>query len=147
MIEAYSDGAARGNPGPSSCAFVIYDENGEMDSGARYLDKQTNNYAEYSGLLDLLHYLEKHKIVGAVIYCDSILVVNQVNGRWKIKHPEIRPLALQAMALKVKGQHIIKHIDGHSGILGNERADELCNEVLDAVEYGKGYSTQYQHFN
>jgi ribonuclease HI len=144
VYTAYSDGASRGNPGPSSCSYVIYDhKNKEIDSGFRFLGERTNNYAEYQGLIDVLHALEpwvvmqigkwKVKSEGASIYCDSKLVVMQVTGKWKVKHEELKPLCGLAQALLLRGRHSLFHIEGHSGIQGNERADELCNECLDGI--------------
>jgi ribonuclease HI len=139
MIKAYSDGACRGNPGPSSCAYVIYnDRKEEIDVGARELGIKTNNDAEYEGLLDALHALDSLNIKNADIYCDSALVVNQVNGVWNIS-PKFRDRQAHAYLFLVRGGHTLIHVDGHSGIKGNERADQLCNNVLDAVKLGNGY--------
>lgn len=133
-IKGYCDGACRGNPGPSSCAYVIYDHDGqELDSGYKYLGTVTNNVAEYHGLLELLHALTLW-VKGATIYCDSKLVVNQVTEKWQVKHEYMKPLYALAKGLMILGGHSIEHIDGHSGIRGNERADELCNECLDQYE-------------
>ena len=136
MIKAYSDGASRGNPGPASCAFAIYRDGEEIDSGYRYLGHQTNNHAEYQGLLDVLLALEPWS-EGADIHCDSKLVVMQVTGQWKVKHEEIKPLCALAQALMLRGKHTLIHIEGHKGIPGNERADRLCNECLDAMKESK----------
>jgi ribonuclease HI len=134
LIKAYCDGASRGNPGPASCAYVIYQGNVEVDNGFRFLGKQTNNYAEYNGLIDVLSALSEFNIEGAEVFCDSKLVVNQVTDQWKAMHPDILPLYWKARGLYIQGGHTLIHIDGHSGILGNERADELCNECLDGID-------------
>lgn len=134
MYTAYSDGASRGNPGPSSCSYVIYDHNNqEIDSSFRYLGERTNNYAEYNGLIDALWALSALGITVAKIFCDSKLVVNQVNEKWKVKHADMLPLFHLAQGLFIRGGHTLTHIDGHRGIQGNERADQLCNECLDGV--------------
>jgi ribonuclease HI len=137
MIKAYSDGASRGNPGPSSCSYVIYNGEEVIDKGYRYLGEQTNNYAEYRGLLDALSALDTFGYKGADIFCDSTLVVNQVNGIWKIKHLELMQLCHLAQALLIVGKHTLSHVDGHKGIAGNELADQLCNECLDAIQWHK----------
>lgn len=131
MIKAYCDGASRGNPGPSACAFVFMDENGEeIISSSFYLGEHTNNYVEYAGIIAAM----QQGLSSMDIYCDSALVVNQILGVWKVKHAEIKLLHAQAYALYIRGGHILHHIKGHSGIKGNERADQLCNECLDNYE-------------
>jgi ribonuclease HI len=143
---AYTDGACRvSNPGQCSCAWVIAITNGEDDmlyfkeSGSRYLGPElhSNNYAEYQGLLDLLKYAAKHKIMGLEIYCDSKLVVKQVNDEWDVNSEELKSLWLLAHSLRIRGHHTLQHIPGHSGDPGNEYVDRLCNEVLDKEGIGK----------
>ena len=141
-VKAYTDGACRvSNPGQTSCAWVIFqeDDNGPKYEGSRYLGPElhTNNYAEYQGLLDLLKYAAKHKIMGLEIYCDSKLVVNQVNDVWDVNSQELMPLCVLAYALRIRGGHTLQHIHGHSGDPGNEYVDHLCNEALDKEGIGK----------
>jgi ribonuclease HI len=145
-MKAYTDGACRvSNPGQTSCAWVIAITSNEDDvlyfkeSGSRYLGPElhTNNYAEYQGLLDLLKYAAKHKIMGLEIYCDSKLVVNQVNDVWDVNNQELVPLWVLAYALRIRGGHTLQHIHGHSGDPGNEYVDRLCNEALDKEGIGK----------
>jgi len=138
MLNAYTDGACRvSNPGYTSCAFVLYDGDTEIAAHSRYLGPElhTNNYAEYQGLLFLLSALEAAAVHGVTIYCDSQLVVNQVNHEWEVKTPDNIPLANQAYAMLVRGKHKLVHIKGHAGERGNERADALCNEALDRAGY------------
>jgi len=137
MIKAYCDGGSRGNPGPSAYAYVIYDDNWEViDEYSCYQGIVTNNMAEHAGLNKLLHRLRHLKITDAIIYCDSILVVNQVLGKWQVKHDHLKPIAAESMVLRLQGGHELIHIKGHSGIRGNERADELCNITLNQVKEG-----------
>lgn len=135
MLKAYTDGACRiSNPGLCSCAWVIYGlPGGEVSQGA-YLGPafHTNNYAEYMGLITLLEFLYKNKHRNVIIHCDSALVVNQVNQAWQINDADLRRMAAQAYGLVVEGCHVLKHIKGHAGEVGNERADQICNAVLDA---------------
>ena len=133
-LTAYTDGACRiSNPGLCSCAWVLYKDGVNVAEGVRYLGHQfhTNNDAEYQGLSTLLEYLYLHSIRNVIIHCDSQLVVNQTLGRWDINQPDLKVLATKCYGLMVQGCHMLKHCDGHSGIMGNERADTLCNEVLD----------------
>lgn len=131
---AYTDGACRGgNPGFTSCAWVIYTGEDEGTFDGRYLgpERHTNNFAEYMGLLDLLEYLYTHSIRNVIIHSDSELVVNQVNQRWQINHEDLRKAAAKAYGLLVQGSHVLKHVKGHDVTKGNIRADQICNEILD----------------
>ena len=141
-MRAYCDGACRvSNPGECSAAFVVvapgYDsapfEQGIVAQFSTYLGPElhTNNYAEYQGLLHLLRWAESTSTKGLSIYCDSALVVNQVNGFWKVNREELGRLWFEANALRYRGNHILEHIKGHSGNPGNEYVDKLCNQTLD----------------
>ena len=132
---AYCDGACRiSNPGLCSCAWVLYEDGVEKVHDSRYLGHQfhTNNYAEYQGLNLLLEWLYTYNIRNVVICCDSELVVNQTLGRWDINQADLQQFAAKAYGLIQQGCHVLKHVKGHDGNVGNERADELCNEVLDS---------------
>ena len=100
MIVVYCDGASRGNPGPASYGVHIEDETGSTiaDFGEA-LGNQTNNYAEYQGVIAALRFLTttEHRLV--TIRLDSKLVVEQLSGRWKVKSPEIKELVFEASQL------------------------------------------------
>ena len=136
MITAYTDGACRGgNPGFCSCAWVLLDtKHPEQEIyQARYLGpaRHTNNYAEYQGLILLLEYLyDCNGYRNVIIHSDSKLVINQVLHNWEC-NGDLKPLMSKAYGLLVRGSHVLKHVKGHEGDKGNERADELCNAVLD----------------
>jgi ribonuclease HI len=132
---AFCDGACRGgNPGFTSCAWVLYEEGVERFNGSHYLgpERHTNNYAEYIGLVALLEWLYEFKIRNVIIHSDSELVVNQTLGNWDVNKEELKSYATKCYGLLVQGCHVLKHIKGHAGHKGNERADELCNTILDA---------------
>ena len=133
-LTAYTDGACRiSNPGLCSCAWVLYWPNADVKEQGYYLGPElhTNNYAEYQGLLHLLEYLYVQSIRNVIIHCDSQLVVNQTLGNWDINQPDLKVLATKCYGLLVQGCHVLKHIKGHDGNIGNERADALCNAMLD----------------
>jgi ribonuclease HI len=144
MFKSYTDGAVRvSNPGVASCAWVLYDTykpEWKLEQGTFLGSPHSNNYAEYQGLLTLLQYLYEQRYRNVVIYCDSKLVVEQTNQRWEVNSEELRPLMSRAYGLLVQGTHVLKHIKGHEGEVGNERADELCNMVLD--EHKEEYEKQ-----
>src|SRR5512139_3904131 len=99
IVEA--DGAARGNPGPAGYGAVVREAaTGEvlLEAGEA-IGVATNNVAEYSGLLAGLRAAADLGAVEAEVRMDSKLVVEQMSGRWQIKHPGLRPLAAQAAAL------------------------------------------------
>jgi ribonuclease HI len=142
MIRGYTDGACRvSNPGECSCAFVVYDDASDLPAmhSSRYLGPElhTNNFAEYSGLLDLLVWADAGKVRGIQIHTDSDLVMRQVNGLWKVKHAELQPLRDLAYALMIRGNHTLNWIRGHEQAekledrIGNTLVDKMCNEVLD----------------
>ena len=135
-MKAYTDGACRvSNPGETSCAWVVFQEdgNGPKYEGSRYLGPElhTNNYAEFQGLLDLLKWAEATQVMNLDIFCDSKLVVNTVTQAWQLNEPSLLPLRDLAYALLTRGHHTLQHIHGHSGDRGNDLVDKLCNEVLD----------------
>ena len=139
MLTAYCDGACRvSNPGLSSCSWVLYEDDKEVSFGGRYLGVQTNNYAEFQGLLSLLFVLAYRGLRRVNIFSDSKLVVDGTNLTWAITKPELKEMALEAYGLLARGGHKLEHVDGHSGVLGNERADFLCNEILDKEGIGLG---------
>ena len=140
----YCDGACRGNPGQTSAAWAVYID-GELEYwGKQWLgpEPHTNNYAEYWGLILLLEWATKFNVTNMTIYSDSMLVVNQVNEKWKVKHNDLKPLQSKATGLLIRGRHRLVHVDGHAGNEGNEFVDKLCNLVLDKVERDNGKALQ-----
>jgi ribonuclease HI len=130
---AHVDGGARGNPGPAGYGVVISDSAGKKIAElSQYLGHRTNNYAEYSGLLAALRYAIAHKIVSLKIVSDSELMVRQMKGVYKVRHPELRKLYDEAQRLTGQIEHVeIRHaLREH-----NQNADRLANEAMDR---GKG---------
>ena len=126
----YTDGAARGNPGPAGAGALICGDGGEaVAEVAEYLGKTTNNVAEYKALI---FGLERAIELGASeveILADSELMVRQVQGRYRVKHPNLKPLFTEAQALLKKiGTYSIKHIDREENI----EADRLANLAIDS---------------
>ena len=126
---AHIDGGARGNPGPAGYGVVIEDEKGRPVARlSRYLGHQTNNFAEYSGLLAALDYAQKHGFKALKVISDSELMVRQIEGRYKVKSPSLLPLYQQA-------KQMIRQLDwfriGHTLREGNKEADQLANLAMD----------------
>jgi len=124
----YTDGACRGNPGPSGIGAVILKDDKVVHEIAKYIGEVTNNVAEYEALLAALDYCVKKKISPVEILADSQLMIRQLSGQYKVKHPNIVPLYQKAKEylahLKVTGfTHVMREF--------NKRADELANEGID----------------
>lgn len=125
----YADGGARGNPGPAAGAAVLVDEAGDVVAErAQYLGTATNNVAEYTGLILGLEEAKRLGVTSLDVRLDSLLVVQQMRGLWKIKHPGLRPLALRAGALLAEfPERTVEHVRREQNTL----ADALVNRALD----------------
>jgi len=126
-----ADGASRGNPGHASYGTVIRDANtGEVvGERARVLGHATNNVAEYNGLVAGLEFIASVDSSAIVeVRMDSKLVVEQMSGRWKIKHPDMQSLAIRARQILPVGNvtytWIPREINTHADALANEALDE-----------------------
>ncbi|MEN2418858.1 bifunctional RNase H/acid phosphatase [Streptomyces rimosus] len=134
IVEA--DGGSRGNPGPAGYGAVVIDpESGQpLAEAAEYIGTATNNVAEYRGLLAGLraaHALDPDAEVR--VRMDSKLVVEQMSGRWKIKHPDMRPLAAEARSVFPPDRVTYEWIPREQ----NKHADLLANEAMDAGKAGR----------
>ncbi|WP_031188004.1 MULTISPECIES: bifunctional RNase H/acid phosphatase [Streptomyces] len=134
IVEA--DGGSRGNPGPAGYGAVVIDpESGQpLAEAAEYIGTATNNVAEYRGLLAGLraaHALDPDAEVR--VRMDSKLVVEQMSGRWKIKHPDMRPLAAEARTVFPPDRVTYEWIPREQ----NKHADLLANEAMDAGKAGR----------
>lgn len=134
-ITANIDGGSRGNPGPAAYGVVVRDARGEIiEKFGKYLGIQTNNVAEYSGLLAALEYAQREKITSLRVVSDSELLVRQMRGQYKVKSPELRELYELAQAIVRKLERFsIEHVLRAS----NKDADRLVNQVLDQQELGR----------
>ncbi|MGE5180380.1 MAG: ribonuclease HI family protein [Bacteroidota bacterium] len=128
----HTDGAARGNPGPSAIGVVVQDETGRVIyEASRCLGTNTNNEAEYLALIAALEYLKESRFTEADFVLDSELVVRQIQGRYRVKEPRLQQLHARAtMLLNAVPKHTFRHVPRKQ----NARADELANEALDAQE-------------
>jgi probable phosphoglycerate mutase len=126
---AHCDGGSRGNPGPSGYGAVIEDPQGRIVARlSQYLGRQTNNYAEYSGLLAVLEWALENGAKHLRVVSDSELMVNQIKGRYKVGSPGLLPLWEEAKRRAAK----LERFDiGHTLRGGNKEADRLANEAMD----------------
>src|SRR5215469_6709097 len=135
-LVAHSDGGARGNPGPAGYGVVIQDESGRKVAAlSGYLGHQTNNFAEYQGLIAALEYAIEHGPKAVKLISDSELLVRQIKGIYKVKNPMLQDLHARA-------KELIARLDwfsiGHALREHNQEADRLANEAMDR---GMGRST------
>jgi ribonuclease HI len=126
---AHSDGGARGNPGPAGYGVVIKDESGHKVAAlSEYLGHQTNNFAEYQGLIAALEYALKHGPKALKLISDSELLVRQIKGIYKVKNPTLQDLHARA-------KELIAQLDwfsiGHALREHNQEADGLANAAMD----------------
>lgn len=130
-ITIFTDGGARGNPGPAAAGIVIVDGARKISFGQYLGDKQTNNFAEYQAVILALEALKREGYAGREIAfkMDSKLVVEQVSGNWKIKEPSLRPLVARIRELLAD---FPKHSFTHIPRADNSEADAQVNVVLDA---------------
>jgi ribonuclease HI len=126
----YADGGSRGNPGPAASGAVLYGEDGEvLEEIGTFLGVATNNIAEWTALLEGLKAALARGVDDIDVRLDSELVVRQLNGAYRVKHPGLIPLHAEAKALLRKfAQYDIRHVRRHE----NKAADALVNQVLDA---------------
>jgi len=129
----FSDGGSRGNPGPAACSFIA-EKNGKIIfSQSKYLNVQTNNVAEYYGVLLALKWLIKYSgtnnIDQVIFHLDSLLIANQLNGIYKIKNENLKTYYLNIKKLeeKIQSKILYKHVYREK----NKMADLLVNKCLD----------------
>jgi ribonuclease HI len=127
----YTDGGARGNPGPAGIGVLLMDADGtvvgEIAEGIGY---NTNNFAEYQAVIEGLKLALEQGFDEIDVFVDSQLVVNQLNGDWKIKHERLRSLAVEARRLMNRFRDAtLQHIPREQ----NAEADRLANQGMDAA--------------
>jgi len=126
---AHSDGGARGNPGPAGFGVVIKDESGRKVAAlSEYLGHQTNNFAEYQGLIAALEYAIEHGPKALKLISDSELLVRQIKGIYKVKNATLQDLHGRAKELIAQLEWFSI---GHAFREQNQEADRLANEAMD----------------
>jgi probable phosphoglycerate mutase len=126
---AHCDGGSRGNPGPAGYGAIVEDPRGqEVARLSEFLGRQTNNYAEYKGLLAVLAWALANGVRRLRVFSDSELMVRQMKGVYKVKNPGLRPLWEEA-------QRQARQLDAfemrHTLRGGNKEADKLANAAMD----------------
>jgi len=129
FLVAHIDGGARGNPGPAGFGVVLTDRAGQTVAElSEYLGKQTNNFAEYSGLLAALDYALQHGFTALKVFSDSELMVKQIKGQYKVNHPSLKELHGKARGMIDRlDSFAITHVLREK----NRDADRLANQAMD----------------
>jgi len=127
----FTDGGARGNPGPAAYGYVLEAEDGTvLASHAEHIGTATNNVAEYSGLVAGLRKAVELHVPQVEVVSDSELMVKQMRGEYRVKNAALRELSVEAGRLaRALGNVEYRHVRRED----NEEADRLVNEALDAT--------------
>lgn len=135
-ISIFTDGGSRGNPGPAAIGIVVYDQDKNIIFElAKYIGNKTNNQAEYQAVLEAIKWLCEHisRIKKVDFFVDSELVAKQLNGEYKIKSANIKPLVNQinqlrnTLPFKITFTHLLRS--------NNKKADQLVNQALDSRSF------------
>lgn len=132
-VTIFTDGGSRGNPGPAGSGAVIYQNDVEIGHVSKYLGIQTNNFAEYEALILALE--ATHKLLGSpvaaevTVKMDSELIVKQMKGEYKVKHPELKKKHEKVRLLIMEAFPKIKFV--HVPREENKVADQYANDAMD----------------
>ena len=135
-LSIYCDGGARGNPGPAAIGFVVYKDRKIIHKSSKKIGETTNNVAEYQAVIAALEWLTKPSAIGHLpsaisFYLDSQLIVNQLNGNFKIKNSNLQKLIVRAKNLerKINGKISYSYVSRRR----NKIADALVNQALNGL--------------
>ena len=131
-VIAHIDGASRGNPGPAAFGVVLEtDEGVRVATLSKTIGHTTNNVAEYHGLLAVLEYALEHKVARLKVLSDSELMARQIQGSYKVKSPDLKPLFERARSAIARLESFsIEHVRREH----NREADKLANLALDGAK-------------
>lgn len=134
-MQIFTDGGSRGNPGQAAYGFIVKDEGKIMKRGFSPIGITTNNVAEYTAVIEALKFLQKENVTDELnFFIDSLLVVSQLSGKFKVKNAAIRDLVLKVKELEASFQKITyTHIPREQ----NKEADALVNLALDTASIYK----------
>ncbi|OGC59587.1 hypothetical protein A3A70_01880 [candidate division WWE3 bacterium RIFCSPLOWO2_01_FULL_42_11] len=134
MYELFTDGGARGNPGPTAIGMVLKSNGQTIIAHSEFIGSKTNNEAEYLALIAGLNLAIKHKVTTLQCFLDSKLVVEQINGRFKVKEPRMREMVTKVQDLITKiGKVEVTYVPREQ----NGEADGLVNVELEKNGFPK----------
>ncbi len=132
VVSVHTDGGARGNPGPGAIGVVIKNEKKEkVREIGKFIGKSTNNEAEYKAVIEGLKACGEIGVEKAEFFIDSLLIVSQLNGNFKVKEPRMKSLFKEAKDVE-KNIKLVKYT--HVKREKNSEADKIVNDVLDSLE-------------
>lgn len=138
-LTLYTDGASRGNPGPAAAAWLILQGTKVLESEVRVLGEKTNNFAEYSALISALSATKKYgdpKTTELEVFSDSNLVISQMNGRYKVRSADLKPLYEEAKKIAETFACVtFTHVPRENAYIG--ACDWLCNDALNMLAAAK----------
>ena len=124
---AHIDGGSRGNPGDAGYGVTLRDPRGRVEEMYGFIGEATNNVAEYTALIVLLEHAVETGIGHLEVFSDSQLLVRQLNGQYRVKHPVMQRLHARAVALRERiGAVVIRHVPREE----NRRADRLAQRAM-----------------
>ena len=136
ILKIYTDGAARGNPGPAAIAFLFVREDNIIQEGCNYIGTATNNTAEYQAIINALKAAERYHRGHLQVYSDSNLAIQQINKKWRINYPHLSKMCSEVYQLCEKYEKVEFFHVGRSNpcII---KCDKACNVRLDAEGFKK----------
>ncbi len=135
ILEIYTDGAARGNPGSAACAYIIIKDGDIIKQSSEFIGHSTNNTAEYHAIINALKDAEKYTRWEIKIFSDSELVIRQINKEYRIKKTHLSQLCSEVYLLVQKFEKVeFFHVGRENKFI--KQADKLCNDCLDR-QFGK----------
>ena len=140
-MTAWVDGASRGNPGPAGYGVYMTTDSGDIIEISGYLGTTTNNVAEYAGLLEALAVAREEGATEVEIISDSLLLVNQMLGKFRVKHENLIPLYKKARGLV---SYFPEFSIRHTLRAGNKEADRLANVAVDRAD-GRAVERRRDH--
>jgi len=130
VLKIYTDGAARGNPGPAAYAFLFVHNDTIIHQGSGYIGTATNNTAEYQAIINALKAAETFHRGHIQIFSDSNLAVQQINRKWKINYPHLSEMCNEVYKLCNKYEKVeFFHVSRNNRFI--QDCDKLCNSQLD----------------
>ncbi|MFX1390004.1 MAG: ribonuclease HI family protein [Promethearchaeota archaeon] len=134
ILKIYTDGAARGNPGPAAYAFIFVYNDKIIHQGSGFIGNATNNTAEYHAIINALKAAEKYHKGHLQIFSDSNLAIQQINKKWKINYPHLSGLCSKVYQIRQKYEKVeFFHVRRRNPYI--QECDRICNSQLDKEEF------------
>ncbi|MHA1688768.1 MAG: ribonuclease HI family protein [Promethearchaeota archaeon] len=134
VIKIFTDGAARGNPGPAAISYIVIQGDKVIHQGEKYIGKATNNTAEYKAIIEALSSFENCSECYVQVYSDSKLVIEQIKGNWKINYPHLLKLKQEITKLQENFKKVeFYHVNRENPWI--QQCDKTCNQILNEHEH------------